>query len=96
MPNLHLLTQTFSQARHASGTHQFNGLEAPLTLLRRPAAQFYSGVDTMGFLIEQAGGLAFEEDHPILEIQPRALHQRVGVTMGDRAEVERILGYFSA
>lgn len=50
----------------------------------------------MGFLIEQAGGLAFEEDHPILEIQPRALHQRVGVTMGDRAEVERILGYFSA
>jgi len=31
MPNLHLLTQTFSQARHASGTQQFNGLEPPLT-----------------------------------------------------------------
>jgi hypothetical protein len=31
MPNLHLLTQTFSQARHASGTHQFNGLGPPLT-----------------------------------------------------------------
>jgi transposase len=34
MPNLHLLTQTFSQARHASGPHQFNGLGPPLTALR--------------------------------------------------------------
>jgi hypothetical protein len=31
MPNLHLLTQTFSQARRASGTHQINGLETPHT-----------------------------------------------------------------
>ena len=31
MPNLHLLTHTFSQARHASGTDQFNGLGPPLT-----------------------------------------------------------------
>jgi integrase len=31
MRNLHLLTQTFSQARHASGTGQINGLESPLT-----------------------------------------------------------------
>lgn len=37
-----------------------------------------------------------EEEHPILEIDPHALHQRVGVTMGDRDEVERILGYFTA
>ena len=36
MPNLHLLTQTFSQARHASGTDQFNGLGPPLTQ-KRPA-----------------------------------------------------------
>lgn len=48
----------------------------------------------MGFLIEQAGGLAYEENHTILDIQPQALHQRVGVTMGDRDEVERILSYF--
>ncbi len=33
MPNLHPLPQTFSQARHASGTHQFNGLGPPLTPL---------------------------------------------------------------
>lgn len=50
----------------------------------------------MGMLIEQAGGLAFDEDHPILEIQPRALHQRAGVTMGDGDEVKRILSYFAA
>jgi hypothetical protein len=32
MRNLHLLKQTFSQAQHASGTHQFNGLGTPLTM----------------------------------------------------------------
>ena len=31
MPNLHLLTQTFSQAHHTSGTQQINGPEPPLT-----------------------------------------------------------------
>jgi transposase-like protein len=33
MPNLHLLTQTFSQPRQVSGTHQFNGAWAPLTVM---------------------------------------------------------------
>jgi hypothetical protein len=32
MRNLHLLKQTFSQARQASGTHQSNGAWTPLTL----------------------------------------------------------------
>lgn len=32
MRNPHLLAQTFSQARNASGTHQFNGLGPPLTV----------------------------------------------------------------
>ena len=32
MQNLHLLPQTFSQAHHASGIHQINGLEPPHTL----------------------------------------------------------------
>jgi len=31
MQNLHLLPQTFSQAHHASGIHQINGLEPPHT-----------------------------------------------------------------
>jgi hypothetical protein len=34
MCNLHLLTQTFSQARHASGTGQINGPKPPLTSIR--------------------------------------------------------------
>ena len=33
MHNPHLLAQTFSQARNASGTHQFNGLGPPLTIV---------------------------------------------------------------
>ncbi|WP_022705498.1 recombinase family protein [Pseudorhodobacter ferrugineus] len=32
MQNLHLLPQTFSQAHHASGIHQINGLEPPHTI----------------------------------------------------------------
>jgi hypothetical protein len=32
MRNLHLLLQTFSQARRASGTHQINGLETTHTV----------------------------------------------------------------
>jgi len=32
MRNLHLLKQTFSQARRASGTHQSNGAWTPLTI----------------------------------------------------------------
>lgn len=32
MRNLNLLKKTFSQARHVSGTHQFNGASPPLTV----------------------------------------------------------------
>ncbi|MEH2483504.1 fructose-1,6-bisphosphatase I [Nitrobacteraceae bacterium AZCC 2146] len=44
----------------------------------------------MGFLIEQAGGSASDGEHSILNIKPRTLHQRVGVVMGDSAEVEAV------
>lgn len=47
----------------------------------------------MSFLIEQAGGLAIDGKKRILEIQPEALHQRVGVILGSRAEVERVQRY---
>ena len=47
----------------------------------------------MGFIIEQAGGKAFDGARRILDIEPTALHQRVGVAMGDRAEVEVIIQY---
>lgn len=47
----------------------------------------------MGFLIEQAGGMAYDGNHRILDIEPKGLHQRVGVVMGDRDEVKRVVDY---
>ena len=47
----------------------------------------------IGYIIEQAGGLAIDGNHRILDIDPTALHQRVGVIMGARPEVELIHEY---
>jgi fructose-1,6-bisphosphatase I len=44
----------------------------------------------MSLLVEQAGGAAFDGREPILEVKPTALHQRVSVMLGSRAEVERL------
>jgi len=41
----------------------------------------------MAMLIEQAGGAAIDGAMRILDIQPTGLHQRVGVVLGDAAEV---------
>jgi fructose-1,6-bisphosphatase I len=49
----------------------------------------------MGFLVEQAGGMATNGRERILDIQPAALHERVAVFMGSRNEVERVTGYHS-
>ena len=47
----------------------------------------------MAFIVEQAGGAATNGHQRILEIQPEALHQRVGVLLGSKNEVERITRY---
>ncbi|MCP1471152.1 fructose-1,6-bisphosphatase I [Sphingobium sp. OAS761] len=47
----------------------------------------------MSFLIEQAGGAASDGFGPIMDIAPTGLHQRVGVVIGDRAEVEAVVAY---
>ncbi|MEO8425211.1 MAG: class 1 fructose-bisphosphatase [Actinomycetota bacterium] len=47
----------------------------------------------IGFLIEQAGGRASNGDKPILEVEPKRLHERTGFVFGSRAEVERIEAY---
>ncbi|HLR77828.1 MAG TPA: class 1 fructose-bisphosphatase [Burkholderiaceae bacterium] len=47
----------------------------------------------MGFIVEQAGGLAVDGEQRILEIQPSGLHQRVGVILGSKNEVERVHRY---
>ena len=47
----------------------------------------------IAFLMEQAGGRASTGRRRILEIEPTALHQRVGLVFGSRSEVERIERY---
>ena len=47
----------------------------------------------IGFLIEQAGGRASTGVRPMLDVQPEALHQRIGFVFGSREEVERIERY---
>ena len=47
----------------------------------------------MGFLIEQAGGIASTGRERILSIQPTGIHQRVPVILGSKNEVERIESY---
>jgi fructose-1,6-bisphosphatase I / sedoheptulose-1,7-bisphosphatase len=47
----------------------------------------------IGFIVEQAGGRASTGQHPILEVQPSSLHQRISFVFGARAEVERIERY---
>ncbi len=47
----------------------------------------------IGFLIEQAGGLATTGRERVLEVEPSSLHQRIGFIFGSREEVERIIRY---
>ncbi|HEX7871707.1 MAG TPA: class 1 fructose-bisphosphatase [Sphingobium sp.] len=47
----------------------------------------------MSYLIEQAGGAATNGFIPIMDVEPKGLHQRVGVVLGDKAEVELITAY---
>lgn len=48
----------------------------------------------MGFLLEQAGGLAMTSEGRIMDIEPDSIHQRVEVIMGSKNEVEACLGYY--
>ncbi|HLS43009.1 MAG TPA: class 1 fructose-bisphosphatase [Paenalcaligenes sp.] len=50
----------------------------------------------MSLLIEQAGGAAVDGANRILDIQPTQLHQRTGVVLGSKNEVERIQRYHLA
>jgi len=50
-------------------------------------------VAPFSFLIEQAGGLATNGQTPIRDIVPHSLHQRTGVVLGVREEVEQVASY---
>jgi fructose-1,6-bisphosphatase I len=47
----------------------------------------------MAFIVEQAGGAATDGLKRILDIQPTGLHERVGVVLGSKNEVERVTAY---
>jgi fructose-1,6-bisphosphatase I len=47
----------------------------------------------MAFLVEQAGGLATNGERRILDLLPTRLHERVGVVLGSRHEVQRLVDY---
>jgi fructose-1,6-bisphosphatase I len=47
----------------------------------------------MSLIVEQAGGKACAGTERILDIPPRALHQRTSVLLGSADEVERVLGF---
>ena len=47
----------------------------------------------MAFIVEQAGGAATDGTQRMLDIQPTALHQRVGVVLGSKNEVDRVTAY---
>lgn len=48
----------------------------------------------MAFIIEQAGGLATNGRKRILDIEPTKLHERTGVFLGSRSEIERITQFY--
>jgi fructose-1,6-bisphosphatase I len=47
----------------------------------------------IAFLAEQAGGAAIDGEHRILDLVPRALHQRVPLVFGSRDKVARVADY---
>ena len=47
----------------------------------------------MSFIVEQAGGAAIDGDRRILDVQPDTLHQRIGVILGSKEEVDRVKRY---
>jgi len=50
----------------------------------------------MAFIVEQAGGAATDGKQRILDVQPQRLHQRIGVVLGSKNEVERVTRYHAA
>ena len=47
----------------------------------------------MAFIVEQAGGAATDGSTPILDLQPKGLHQRCAVVLGSKNEVQRVSSY---
>ena len=48
----------------------------------------------MAYLVEQAGGLATTGTKPILDIQPTEIHQRTGIFLGSKEDVEDLMKFY--
>jgi fructose-1,6-bisphosphatase I len=55
----------------------------------------YEG-NPMSFLIEQAGGLSTTPRENIMDLNPEKIHQRCGVVLGSKQEVETVKKYYGA
>lgn len=49
----------------------------------------------LGFIIEQAGGIATDGEERILEIKPESIHQRTPVYIGSKQNVEEVMQFIS-
>lgn len=50
----------------------------------------------MAFILENAGGMAINGTTPILDIQPKTIHDRCPVFLGSREDVEEIRDMYLA
>ena len=50
----------------------------------------------MAYIMENAGGLAFNGKIPILDVQPTSLHERVPVFLGSRDDVQDLIDAYKA
>lgn len=50
----------------------------------------------MSMIVEAAGGASSTGTRRIMEVEPQSLHQRIGVIIGSRSEVDRAVAYFEA
>jgi len=62
---------------------------------KRPAGRLrlMYEANPMAFIVEQAGGAATDGRARIMDLQPKELHQRVGLVIGSKSEVERVTRY---
>jgi fructose-1,6-bisphosphatase I len=47
----------------------------------------------LAFVAEQAGGVATDGRQRILDIQPKAMHERTPLIIGSKDEVQRVLSF---
>ncbi|MCK4872319.1 MAG: class 1 fructose-bisphosphatase [Phycisphaerales bacterium] len=65
----------------------------PTGVHRKGKLRLMYEANPMGFIMEQAGGLAYADTDRIMDIEPEALHQRCSVIMGSKGEVENVLRF---